>query len=374
MTSKEHKKHAKLSIPQGGKFHRNELAIMGAPCGLIENLAKGIAEQLGNLKIGYVDADHGESDEKPIFYNSYSDKIGHHTLTFHSDQVDYECRALLAANDLTLINGNHFEGEKQIVIINEKKKESLERKLDKLTNVQFFILDQGQESLFDYLNTHNESFQSTPTYKIDDIAGIAGHILKLYDEQTPPLKGLVLAGGKSMRMGTDKSRIDYHGKPQAVYMAELLNQFCEEVYISKASYEDPIEGYEVMPDRFVGLGPYGGILSAMQSDPNAAWLVVATDIPLLDRTNLEYLVSHRKPGKVATCYHNPETNFPEPLITIWEPRAYPRLLHFLSLGYSCPRKALINSDIKEIDPTEAQVLSNANTPEEMAKLKALING
>ena len=45
-------------------------------------------------------------------------------------------------------------------------------------------------------------------------------------------------------------------------------------------------------------------------------------------------------------------------------RALSRLLYFLSLGYSCPRKVLINSDIKEIDPPHELSLFNANTPEE----------
>jgi len=76
---------------------------------------------------------------------------------------------------------------------------------------------------------------------------------------------------------------------------------------------------------------------------------------------------------MATCFHNPETDFPEPLITIWEPRAYPRLLEFLSLGYSCPRKALINSDVQEIDIPDLQLLSNVNTPEELEKLQAEIH-
>ena len=76
------------------------------------------------------------------------------------------------------------------------------------------------------------------------------------------------------------------------------------------------------------------------------------------------LVNHRNPTKLATCFYNPETEFPEPLITIWEPKAYPVLLEFLSQGYSCPRKVLINTDIEMIQMKDPTKMTNANTDEE----------
>src|SRR4051812_47661865 len=47
-----------------------------------------------------------------------------------------------------------------------------------------------------------------------------------------PLNGLVLAGGKSERMGRDKTRINWHGKEQCYYISDLLKPFCSEVFIS----------------------------------------------------------------------------------------------------------------------------------------------
>jgi len=46
------------------------------------------------------------------------------------------------------------------------------------------------------------------------------------------LYGLVLSGGKSTRMGTDKGLIKYHGVPQREYLYDLLSQVCEETFIS----------------------------------------------------------------------------------------------------------------------------------------------
>ena len=131
--------------------------------------------------------------------------------------------------------------------------------------------------------------------------------------------------------------------------------------------------YPLIPDRFSGLGPYGGILSAFRADPNSAWLCVATDLPLLDHSTLRYLIAHRNSSKLATCFHNRETGFPEPLITMWEPRAYPRLLQFLADGYSCPRKVLINSEVEEIKIDSTEAFTNVNTPDELTAVLPRVN-
>ncbi|MEO1714425.1 MAG: hypothetical protein AAFU60_13920, partial [Bacteroidota bacterium] len=93
------------------------------------------------------------------------------------------------------------------------------------------------------------------------------------------------------------------------------------------------------------------------------------DLPYLSMDSLMALVDGRNPSKLATCFHNPSTGFPEPLITIWEPRAYPKLLEFLAQGYSCPRKVLINSDVEEMPLLSMEEIYNANHPDEYRAAK-----
>ncbi|OOQ62289.1 molybdenum cofactor guanylyltransferase [Mucilaginibacter pedocola] len=195
-------------------------------------------------------------------------------------------------------------------------------------------------------------------------------------QNEPQLNGLVLAGGKSTRMGIDKGTVNWRGKEQRYYMADLLKEFCKDVFIScrdVAQQEEIDPQYNTLTDTFTGLGPYGGILSAFRQNPNAAWLVIACDLPLVDEQLLHHLTDHRSVKHVATAYHSKATDFPEPLITIWEPKAYPVILQFLSQGYSCPRKVLINSDISLLQVPNAESLSNVNTPEEMDRVKRIIH-
>jgi len=387
--SQKHQKHAKLARPDYGEFHRREWAILGTPCGKIQQLSRGVIEKLsGQYQLAYVDADHEHGDEKDLDPKSalthgatleYTDKITHHRFELKKKLDRYQFRPWFNEQEAVLVNGNHFPAKRQIVVIDPKKEDSLRRKLDRLTDVVAILLTAEGPTPYPFLEEHLGDISHIPTFELSDVAGIATWIEKELASQ-PPVFGLVLAGGKSQRMGEDKGLINYHGKPQREYVYTLLDQFCEQTYLScRSNQQDEMPlGYELLPDSFLELGPFGAILSAFRQHPEAAWLVVACDLPLIDAEALQELIGKRGAAHVATAFHNPETNFPEPLITLWEPKAYPVLLQFLAQGFSCPRKVLINSDVAVIQPNRPQVLHNVNTPEEkemvMAELKSSEGG
>ena len=198
------------------------------------------------------------------------------------------------------------------------------------------------------------------------------HNLPSKIDNKPAVNGLVLAGGKSTRMGEDKGEISYHGLPQREYAAQLLNRHCAQTFISSSKKIE--SSFEVIPDIKSDLGPFGGIVSAFKHDPNAAWLVVAVDMPLLSEATIRQLISERNPSKVATCFYNPETQLPEPLLTLWEPKAYPILLQSLDKNDFCVRKLLVNDDVAALQASNSDVLLNANTPEEKQDLLTKIHG
>src|SRR4051812_48306686 len=111
-----------------------------------------------------------------------------------------------------------------------------------------------------------------------------------------PLLGLVLGGGQSRRMGRDKASLAYHGKPQIVHAWELLRQAGLEAYVSCRTDQAEAEGFQGLPqisDRFLGFGPMGGILSALLFRRDAAFLVLACDLPFLDKEALSHLIATR---------------------------------------------------------------------------------
>ena len=181
------------------------------------------------------------------------------------------------------------------------------------------------------------------------------------------LYGLVLSGGKSTRMGTDKGLIKYHGVPQREYLYDLLSQVCDETFVSLREEQEaqlPPEMQSIV-DLNEYKGPYNGLLSAHRNYPDAAWLVLACDLPLMDLAALEELISQRDNTKQATAFALKENPLPEPLCAIWEPHAFADSLSFLDSGVgTCPRKFLINSDTKLVFPKNENVLLNANSEEE----------
>ncbi|GAB3582466.1 NTP transferase domain-containing protein [Hymenobacter daeguensis] len=377
-------KHAALTRPDVGEFGRHELAMLGAPCGEIQALVARLLPLLAPaLRVAYVDADHAAGDAATedagaalaqsmpyVAENGLSaelvDKITHRQLNLTRTLDRFTQPELLAHESVVLVNGNHFRARQQVVIVDPRK--PLDKKLDRLTDVRLILLAEGQTELPAVLAGHLSAAPLPPVLRLAETEKIAAFIRQWYAQAVPVLRGLVLAGGRSERMQTDKGALHYHGLDQRQHTAALLSEFCPDVRVSVRPDQAGAlpAGLTALPDTFLGLGPLGGILSAFQADPNAAWLVLACDLPFLTRNTLEHLVSNRQPARMATSFRSPWDAFPEPLISIWEPRSYGQLLRFLSLGYSCPRKALINSDIELLAPPAPEELRNVNTPEERA--------
>ena len=365
----KHTKHAKLARPFSGNFSRQEWAVIGTPCGNIQQLADGVMRVLGERwKTAYLDADHHDDDHSlpPGIQMQYTDKIQYHRLDFRGALGPFQFRPLLNEQDLVLINGNHFTVEKQILVIDPKKADSLQRKMDRLSDVRLVLYAEGAEVIHPFLLEKMPELAVLPSCSLADVDAVAQFLDRELQQALPPLFGLVLAGGKSQRMGRDKGLIDYHGLPQREYAYQLLQDVCAETFLSVRpdQMDDVPEGLRPLPDVLLGLGPYGAILSAFQAHPDKAWLVLACDLPLASAEALRFLIDHRNPAQNATAFQSPVNDFPDPLLTIWEPKSYLTLLQFLAQGYSCPRKALINSDIELLQAPDPDWLKNVNTEEE----------
>jgi molybdopterin-guanine dinucleotide biosynthesis protein A len=192
---------------------------------------------------------------------------------------------------------------------------------------------------------------------------------------SPPLFGLVLAGGASTRMRTDKAALQYHGRPQLQWAFELVAKFCAASFVSvrpDQRSDAARAGHPQIVDRRPGIGPIAGISAALLEQPKAAWLVLACDLPFLTERTLEHLIAHRDASKIATAYRSAHDGLPEPLCAIWEPAAREPVLAYIASGKQCPRKFLIDSDTKMLDLPERQALDNVNTVEEFGLATAAL--
>lgn len=337
-------KHSKLARLSWGEFGKNEIGIKAKNDDLVRQVASQIATVFSKqYKIAFVDKYNIEiSNFSQELLNVQFFSQGQ-SAQFSEPQFPNEFyrKALFSDQDLVLVNANQLPAKYIITIA-------------------------------DYPNA---TFIDESIFQIDETERLRRFIENCMIDNKPKINGLVLMGGKSTRMGQDKSALNYHGKPQSEYVYELLGGFCEEVYFSCRAEQtlDNVHSNKKIEDRFNNLGPMGGILSALMTNPERAWLVVACDLPFIDRETLQFLVNERDTSKIATAFLDSEDKFPEPLVAIWEPKSYTALYHFLSLGYSCPRKVLINSDIQLVKAPDNRALTNANEPQDYEQAKKELN-
>jgi molybdenum cofactor guanylyltransferase len=318
-------KFGKLDMGVFARNKQTEFALVGGSDQDIQDCAVRIAQKLApQYKVGFA---HILTENKPknnVFEVEYTQKNGLHHLVLDEKKGTYQFRDMMSQTDVILVNGNHFSVENTI---------NIQHKFD-------VFLAQILRGLF-----------------------------------PPKIKGLVLAGGRSTRMGNDKGTLNYHGKPQREYVADMLENMGIEAYIScRQEQVESMNGYKTITDSFIDMGPAGAIMSAFLYDPNTAWVALACDLPLLTEGVVQNLVAERNAAAIATAYRSPENEngFPEPLIALWEPKAFPILLQFLSQGIMCPRKVLINSDTHLIDATLPEALMNVNTQEDKEKALGML--
>jgi molybdopterin-guanine dinucleotide biosynthesis protein A len=174
-------------------------------------------------------------------------------------------------------------------------------------------------------------------------------------------------------MGKDKSLLEYHGQPQSQYLFELVKGFLPNTFLSVREDQKGENDPNSIEDQLNTKGPINGILSAMMKHPGKSWLVLACDLPMISSSTIERLMDERDPAKLATAYATEKTGLPEPLVAIWEYRSFDALKrHHLVEQKNCPRKFLLNNDIKLITPSDDLELYNANDPTEYQKAKELL--
>ena len=185
-----------------------------------------------------------------------------------------------------------------------------------------------------------------------------------------PLYGLILAGGRSSRLGHDKALLRRDGRSQLENLSRAMASVTAKVFVSARSDQSDEPERSRFPqivDRYADLGPVAGILSAMEEHPRADWLVVACDLPNVDETTLRYLVAHRSATKPFTAFRSAHDGLPEPLCAIYRAAGQATVRGFVDAGVVCPRKILIRSDAELLEQPDPSALDNVNTPDDLAK-------
>ncbi|PTN35052.1 molybdenum cofactor guanylyltransferase [Desulfonatronum sp. SC1] len=187
--------------------------------------------------------------------------------------------------------------------------------------------------------------------------------------------GVVLAGGKSSRLGHDKARIVFSGVSLLSRSVDLLKRHCDMVYVVGRLPEEHGLNVPSFLDDVPGRGPAGGIATVLRR-LNRSCLVVSCDLPLMDDRTLRRLkAGWREKPKTAlmTTFQQEDTRYIEALVAVYEPEALPLLEQGFDQGlYQLNR--ILTEPMRHHIPyprSEATPFFNVNHPADLSMLRHL---
>jgi molybdopterin-guanine dinucleotide biosynthesis protein A/nucleoside-triphosphatase THEP1 len=136
----------------------------------------------------------------------------------------------------------------------------------------------------------------------------------------PAVRGLVLAGGASSRMGKNKALIPYHGVPQWEFAVQQIHALNLPVSLSAPVPLSTSIPHTPDADGFAGHGPISGVLSAFEEDPQTALLVLGVDYPHIRQQHLADLCYTYQIRNTSVAYRNSKSGRIEPLIALYHPK------------------------------------------------------
>lgn len=186
------------------------------------------------------------------------------------------------------------------------------------------------------------------------------------------MEGLVLAGGKSKRMGSDKSLLVYYQKPQRYHLADMLSTLGVSTTISINKKQTQSQEYNYIVDQYKNCGSLGGILSAMEANPDHACLILACDYPLIRPFDIQQLIYKATESKKSVAYYANGMYFPS--IAIYYPEMIKPFLLALKNNNFRLQDILKREDVTKLKPLNLERFISADTPEVAEKIKKELKG
>jgi len=183
------------------------------------------------------------------------------------------------------------------------------------------------------------------------------------------ITGIILAGGKSERMGTDKGLLLFKGKPFISHIYEALKPIVGEniVVVSSNEAYDKLR-YNRIEDLIADKGPVGGLYTALKQSKTKLNLVLSVDVPMVTTELLEWLLKNHDESYLMTQVKSLDKA--SPLIAVYD-RALRIPLGELLAGNQLKLQGLIddiNHQTLEVPKKWSDQVQNINTNEDYKKL------
>lgn len=206
--------------------------------------------------------------------------------------------------------------------------------------------------------------------------------------RNPPLlpslpSGIILAGGRSKRMGTDKALLPfpdpYAHRSFLEQLIHVLEYCCSEVFIVARDQEQASQyahaGAEIVLDTIPGGGPLIGLASGLQAIPTEYALLVAVDMPFVTSQLLAFMILHYQEGimLVPLVNSHPQVTlaiYPRSILPIIEDLIRQSRRDLRSLLDVVPVSYIDGEELRLVDP-QLRSFVRVNTPEELGRAMQL---
>jgi len=185
------------------------------------------------------------------------------------------------------------------------------------------------------------------------------------EEKTPPLPVYILAGGKSVRYGSDKARATIDGSPLVLRLAGVLAPYAQSVTVVAASPGAYNElGLDTIGDLIKNKGPMGGVLTALEHHGTDGWVFVAAcDWVGVRPEWIDLLWRSRSLNAQAVVFRSTRH---EPLFALYHTSLCDELRRRIKAAKLCMQEVLDASRTVEVPlPADWKGAANVNTPKDL---------
>jgi len=137
------------------------------------------------------------------------------------------------------------------------------------------------------------------------------------------LTGIILAGGKGIRLGMNKGLAKLGNRHLVEYVIENLSQVCSEILISSNTDQCKKFGFKTIPDIYDAKGPMAGIHACLKASSNEHNFVVSVDTPFVSPDFIRYMFGKKEDGLIAAPWY--KKDYYEPLCAYYNKRAIPKM-------------------------------------------------
>jgi molybdopterin-guanine dinucleotide biosynthesis protein A len=140
------------------------------------------------------------------------------------------------------------------------------------------------------------------------------------------ITGIILSGGQSTRMGTDKALMQINGKTLLENVIHICQPLCSQILISSNNLAHEKFGYKIIPDEIKNCGPLGGIYSCLKQSETDWNFIISVDAAFIKPEFVSFLISEIGDYNAVVPVHDFGK---EPLIAMYHKKGLPEITKML---------------------------------------------